>query len=461
MPEDKDEHRPDTSSKPDPDRAWIERRRRVSGAQDREPITDGQLAALMAERERTGVGSIAFLRRCDDIPAYLTASKIENWIRGSSKTASIAEFEYVLEKYRSLPPAPPEVKQLRPNRIVVSDEMLAALKHEFERTGASATHLIRIRPPHLHDLTAMKISAWRTRRIKQVYEGHWTYVLETLKNLPDRRPSMPKPPPPSKHVATRYAGTQYIPITAEIRDRLSDERDRTGIDHNGLVKMHPDELNGVKPRTINLWITGRIRSADPCALDAVLTAYAGLPDSENIRGGRLIEMTSQHVALLLGEYERTGVGTHKLFTNERNVPEGLDPGAIIRWLDGRTKIVERAHYDYVLRCWQAFPSKAVVTITPAMREEFDHHLSRTGITMVALRRLLPPRPYPPSASAIRSWRSGAAKTMKLSHWESAIETLRALPDYEPPDSRNRSSPKCSERGRRRRGPPRDVLDLFE
>lgn len=460
MSENEDEHRPDTSSKPDPERTWIERRRRVSGAQDREPITGAKLAALIAERERTGVGSIAFLRHLDDIPAYLTAYKIENWVRGVSKTASVAEFEYVLEKYRSLPPARPGVKQLRPNRIFITDEMLAALMQEFERTGASAAHLIRIKPPQLHDLTAAKISAWRKQRIRQVDENHWNYVFETLKSLPDRQSLRQKAPPPGIHAVPRYAGTQYISITAETRDRLSAERDRTGIDHNGLVTRYLDELNGMKPETIRLWMTGRIRSADPSALNAVLTAYAGLPDIENADGLRLLEMTSQHIALLLGEHERTGVGIHALFTREHNLPEGLDPNAIIRWLDGRIRSVERAHFDYVLRCWQAFPSKAAVTITPAMREEFDQHLSRTGITIAALHRMLPARPHPPCESAMRCWRSGATKTTKLSHWESAIEALRALPDCELPDPRHSSSPKSSKRGRRR-SPPRDLLDLFK
>jgi len=185
------------------------------------------------------------------------------------------------------------------------------------------------------------------------------------------------------------------------------------------------------------------------------------PDCTWIERRRRIALTSERVKALRDEYERTGVGIRKLFADAYETPEWLDVSTISGWIDGRTDTAERAHYNFVLHRWQAFPGKAMVTITPAMRDGLERELSRTGFAVETLFRKLPSRPIPPSGSTIRSWRSGRSITTKQDYWTIVLEMLSQLPSQEPPVSRERVGRRSTERGRRRRGQPRDVLDLFE
>jgi len=183
-----DERQAKPRKKPAPNDAWLNRRGNRAKTYKVIPITPEQVSALITERERTKVGSAAFIAHFDDLPDGLTAPAIERWTNGASPTAPEGHFNYVLDRYRSLPTPPAHVRApLQAGRILITDEMLELLESELDRTGAPLTHLVRIRSPEAFKLTASRISNWRKRRAIKANKAEWDYVLEALRNIPDRR----------------------------------------------------------------------------------------------------------------------------------------------------------------------------------------------------------------------------------------------------------------------------------
>ena len=167
---------------------WLNRRTNRAKPQEHIAITDAHVKALIAERERTKVGPAAFIAHFSDIPDDLRTHVIERWINRQVKTARAGLFEFVLERYRSLPTPPQHVQApLQAGRILITDEMLELLESELERTGAPLTHLVRMRSPDAFRLTASKISAWRKRRALKANRAEWDSVIDVLQSMPDRK----------------------------------------------------------------------------------------------------------------------------------------------------------------------------------------------------------------------------------------------------------------------------------
>ncbi|GER05191.1 hypothetical protein JCM17846_28730 [Iodidimonas nitroreducens] len=81
-----------------------------------------------------------------------------------------------------------EASKRRPvkNYVPITDEMRAELCAEFDRTGAGPASLFRGRPASLNGLTEIKISHWRTGRVKRADPTEWAYVADALKSLPSK-----------------------------------------------------------------------------------------------------------------------------------------------------------------------------------------------------------------------------------------------------------------------------------
>ena len=79
-----------------------------------------------------------------------------------------------------------EASKRRPIKsyILITEDMLAELRAEFERTGARPASLFRGRPASLKGLTEIKISHWRTGRVERADPAEWAYVIDVLKSLP-------------------------------------------------------------------------------------------------------------------------------------------------------------------------------------------------------------------------------------------------------------------------------------
>ena len=181
------EKRSKPSKKPVASDAWLNRRGNRAKTYKVIPITPEQVSALITQRERTKVGSAAFIAHFDDIPDGLTAPMIERWANGVSATAPDGFVNYVLDRYQSLPTPPDHVQApLQAGRILITEDMLQQLENELERTGAPLTHLVRMRSPEAFKLTASKISNWRKRRAVKANRAEWGYVIEALRHMPDR-----------------------------------------------------------------------------------------------------------------------------------------------------------------------------------------------------------------------------------------------------------------------------------
>ena len=81
-----------------------------------------------------------------------------------------------------------EASDHRPRKkyIEISPDMLKELRAELERTNAKPAAIFRARPPSLRGLTEIKISHWRTGRVKRADPTEWAYVMKFLRSLPDK-----------------------------------------------------------------------------------------------------------------------------------------------------------------------------------------------------------------------------------------------------------------------------------
>lgn len=155
--------------------------------ENREPITGDQLAALRAEQNRTNVRSKSFTAYFSDLPDRLTTGMLATWVSGKVTTAPIGYVEAVLEKYRTLPDAPSGPQRpLRSHCIFITDDMHAALEHEFERTGMAMNRLVKRRPSDAPKISVTKIATWRKQQVHNANEKEWHYVMDTLRRLPDK-----------------------------------------------------------------------------------------------------------------------------------------------------------------------------------------------------------------------------------------------------------------------------------
>lgn len=66
-------------------------------------ISEEDLTALRAERQRTGMGGRKLWHHAKGPPAYLDYNIVQSWLDGQSKSAPPEYVRYVLDLYKSLP----------------------------------------------------------------------------------------------------------------------------------------------------------------------------------------------------------------------------------------------------------------------------------------------------------------------------------------------------------------------
>ena len=112
--------------------------------------------------------------------------QIRAFVRGTLKSHEAPEWHQLLSILSAMPDAP---KSSGPSLryVPITDEMTRELKAELARTGVRISTIVTLKPPKLENLSAMKISAWKTRRIRKAHPDEWEFVISTLRTLPDKR----------------------------------------------------------------------------------------------------------------------------------------------------------------------------------------------------------------------------------------------------------------------------------
>lgn len=138
-----------------------------------------------------------------------------------------------------------------------------------------------------------------------------------------------------------------IKIPDSVRRMLEREQERTGLGAHGLLKgtreSRPEGLSG---QVVNGWLTGKTRTAKPGHLEYVLKLWMERPDC--------IELTPERLREIRELADSTGLNPWKLIRMCRDdeVPEGLYPAVIHKWLEGEAETARRDHIEFALRRWR-------------------------------------------------------------------------------------------------------------
>ena len=180
----------------------------------------------------------------------------------------------------------------------------------------------------------------KTTRVEQR-----NYVLNLWQSLPQRidpRAASAKTPPvqlPPK--------PQRVPVTDDVRHRLQEQRERTGLGPSAFLTVAGDRPNGLGEAAIAGWLSGAAKTARADHLAFVLRIWPTLP-------ARVV-ITEDMREALKAERDRTGVTPPKLLKDDAEAPDQLSCAAIANWLSGSTATALEHHLDYAISKWRSLP----------------------------------------------------------------------------------------------------------
>jgi hypothetical protein len=371
------------------------------------PPHESVRAALLAEKERTGVGPHALLSRAGDVPRGLSITTILEWLNGARLTGRPRHIAWTLQTWRSLPSV---------SWVEITPALLRTLKSERSRTGIGPKALIS-RMPRLPDgLTSAIIATWFRRAARGARADHIAFVLDAYKALPDAE------------------NAPRVTITSELRRELIALRDRTGVGPQALLRARRDKPPGLGADLILLWISGAVKSAREDHFAYVLRLWNGADP--------VLPVTNDLRARLLEERRRTGISAAMLLRGDLGAPEGLKPSIVEGWLSGACKSARRSFLDHVMRRWQELPDgsasrssghgvrrgTARIIITDPMRAELIRERLRTGVLISLRLRRDPDAPEGLTPTMISGWLKGKIRSARADHWNYVLNWWRALPD---------------------------------
>lgn len=164
---------------------------------ERKTFTPDDCAALIAERERTGIPAMRLLKEfyADEVPDGLAVSAISSWITSKPKTVPAAFFEWVLKAWQSLPDKP-DIRNTEKTdyvwqgdedgrRTITAAERKALIKQR-DRTGIYESRLInqffpQSAPPNLYP---SMINGWINGSRKTARSDHLEWTLRAWRSLP-------------------------------------------------------------------------------------------------------------------------------------------------------------------------------------------------------------------------------------------------------------------------------------
>lgn len=139
------------------------------------PLTENDVLALRAERDRTGVGPAALLRgQSKAKPDDLSAGMIVGWLLGKTETVKATHLKFALSLWASLPDAP--------KRIEVTEEMRSELANLIEQTGLGASAIVTAMEVVPDGLFPGTIQQWISGKVKTARADHWDSVVERLRS---------------------------------------------------------------------------------------------------------------------------------------------------------------------------------------------------------------------------------------------------------------------------------------
>ena len=305
-------------------------------------VTEAMRAELRFLRNATGIGPCRLMRQAPQpTPQGLRSGTIQSWLSGVVKTARADHWQYVLDAWQSLP-----------RQIVITDDMRAQLQMLRTNGGIGATRLLRLTSePVPPGLKASSVNRWLNGTAETARADHWHYVLDAwaslVQSIAARTSSADTPPPQKVPVPAPPPQPQRVPVTNDIRRKLQEQRERTGLGPSAFITAAGDRPKGLGHGSIAGWLSGTAKTARADHLEFVLRKWPTLPAR--------IAITEDMRQALKAERDRTGVTPFNLLKDDAEAPDHLSYAAIPNWLSGATATALEHHLDYALSKWRSLP----------------------------------------------------------------------------------------------------------
>lgn len=136
-----------------------------------------------------------------------------------------------------------------------------------------------------------------------------------------------------------------VALTTELVTELRDERDRTSVGPQALLKPYEDVPKGLNHAMVTHWLGGRISTAKREHLEFVRAAWAERKTS------RSITITEDMYAELNELQTKSGVNAEMMMRWAGASSVGLSVSKIKHILSGKAKSIKTDQLEYMKRVW--------------------------------------------------------------------------------------------------------------
>lgn len=372
-------------------------------------ITPAQQNKLRRLIEESGIGAVALLRgQRQSSPDGLSAAVITAWLQKPGHRIRKDQYDWAVKRWEML-------IARRASMVNLNEARLQALEKEQLRAGISLTAPLagaNELPEGLHE--AM-VRAWMYHKEARARADHYEFVLAFWQDLPSATPSLVAP-------------AMRVPLTETLRSELNALAERSALGPSPLFKWA--RLNGLnipevlRAQHLNAALSGRTKTISAPLLDFAREAWAAA-----------IKAQSEPIPIkpwqlkTLQNYKELGFLPDTVFEGRKDVPDGLNPAEVTRWLDGTAKNFREYHFNWLnTRCKAlAEAEKRYVEITEELRAKLISERERTGIGQTELLREAKGIPEGLNAPMIAAWINGTIQSARkdrldwvLAQWESLV-----------------------------------------
>lgn len=416
------------------------------------------LGVLHAERERTGLSSIAILKEMHSPPSNLTCDMINQWFSGQ-KTANKAHLDLVIATYRKQPDKKPtgyQPKRKPEEWTIITDELRSKLRAEQERTGVSPANLQNQTPNWPHHLTAQHIDSWRAQQ-KSTQTAHIEFVVEAYAALPTLEFAEPLAKASEKRTPRARRLERRVPqkvklspravITDAQRRAMSNELKRAGVRYATVMNLIPPEFASISVQMIKGWISGKIKKARPEHIECILNMLKSFPD-KNATFSKAALTASRKARLAPPKKlpQKTRKISDPMIPKKERVLKTNDERVI--WPRAHEVTARRIHPDLTQADWPYQKSWTPMRYMPPrcraypnLYEPIDEHLynrlhaevRRTCVSPSLLLYIFKSAPSGLPQQRISAWLRLVTRSAETQYLEWVLKAYALLPDSKSPN----------------------------
>ena len=286
-------------------------------------IPEEKFLAIQTEKKRTGAGAATIMKAMKNRDDGLSPDIISNIISGGTKSAPVDWIDQILNTLKRLP-------DLLEEEIIPENKKLR-LTEEEKRTGLKGNAIFRKmenHPDRMEPHHAVTIVSGD----KKYAPPSWVdALLSTYAQQPDAKVELETKPIPKRKI-----------------DKIQSEYRRTGVAGKTLFKSIKEHPTGLTAEILQRIVSGQRTSEAEGWSDAIISAYAELPDKV-IKNKKPVR--SDTASKLQSEFVRTGIGGAALFNKIKQPPPGLTKRLAASIVAGTTKNADPEHvkclkYEY-------------------------------------------------------------------------------------------------------------------